>query len=563
MTDFTENTDSVARGTEDGAHEFTREAGSTDFASEFGHDNVGDFTSGIIHDHQFADNLSRQSNPPHPPSPDSKKLNGENNNKKDFVDISDEIPIGRFADTSRRAKTAAKAGIGGFITNTLDDALGGDGDEVGNATSKAYSAKKAYRVVRHGGSKLSGSTGASVTGDIASDGSKVEKVGQRSARNSTQVPNKRLRQIQSKIASVARTAGTTAKVAAQRLVAKIAGAKIGIPVAIATLLVLSIALMPVLFTSCVATMFGGQKEAGSLKGNEAIVAKFLKEKGLDDIHAAAVMGNMRAESGGECGTDFNSGAVEEGNGIGHGICQWSYERWNGDGGLSAFADSQNKLWTDLTVQLDFFWLEFNGPWNGNYSTSDPVMHVTGSKGGFDSTTDVAEATRQMCYGWERPSIPHEDRRIAHARWYLSALQSGGKGQDYAASSEEQKAIVDSCYATNFVGDGLCASWVSKAFQNAGWSYPTGNANDMWAAHCHSSKQDELKVGMMVAVQHSGRSGDSWNYGHIGIYIGDGRVMHNESSSTGNASNGCTITPLNEWIAYYDPYNTVAWGFPPK
>lgn len=132
----------------------------------------------------------------------------------------------------------------------------------------------------------------------------------------------------------------------------------------------------------------------------------------------------------------------------------------------------------------------------------------------------------------------------------------GSGQEYSASTAAQRAIVDTAYNTAFAGDGLCATWVSRVFANAGQSYPYGNANSF----AMTQESGGIKVGMAIAVAHSGSSSDSWNYGHIGIYIGDGKVMHNESSRTGNCSNGCTITALDQWLATYEYQCTAYYGW---
>ena len=133
---------------------------------------------------------------------------------------------------------------------------------------------------------------------------------------------------------------------------------------------------------------------------------------------------------------------------------------------------------------------------------------------------------------------------------------GGSGEDYDSATSTQKKIVDCCYLTPAAGPGLCATWVYNVFANAGFLSVGGNANDMWANFCYTNDTSQLEVGMIIAVQHSGPTGDSWLYGHVGIYVGDDMVMH----STGGH---VEITPLADWIAIFDPYNTVKWGFPPE
>ena len=132
---------------------------------------------------------------------------------------------------------------------------------------------------------------------------------------------------------------------------------------------------------------------------------------------------------------------------------------------------------------------------------------------------------------------------------------GGSGEEYGHATVTQKKIVDCCHMTPAAGEGLCATWVYDVFVNAGFIGIGGNANDMWANYCYTNDTSRLEVGMIIAVLHSGATGDSWLYGHVGIYIGDDMVMH----STGAA---VEITPLEDWIAIFDPYNTVKWGFPP-
>lgn len=123
----------------------------------------------------------------------------------------------------------------------------------------------------------------------------------------------------------------------------------------------------------------------------------------------------------------------------------------------------------------------------------------------------------------------------------------GKGEEYGKGTAAQKNVVDIAYRTPFAGDGLCATWVSRVFAAAGQPYPTGNANSFTM----SRESGGIKVGMVICVQHSGPRPNSWNYGHIGIYVGDGMILHNESSRTGNQSNGCTLTEIGQWKATYE------------
>ena len=77
---------------------------------------------------------------------------------------------------------------------------------------------------------------------------------------------------------------------------------------------------------------------------EKTVFDFLTTKGLPDISAAAVMGNIEAES------EFDPQLIEEGNSIGFGLCQWSFER----------RTQLESYGTSLDCQLNFLWSELTG-----------------------------------------------------------------------------------------------------------------------------------------------------------------------------------------------------------
>ncbi len=139
---------------------------------------------------------------------------------------------------------------------------------------------------------------------------------------------------------------------------------------------------------------------------------------------------------------------------------------------------------------------------------------------------------------------------------LIALNGGiGGGAEYEASAEIQKKIVNAAYITPSPGAGWCAMWVSQVYQNAGLGYLGGNACDMYRNFTFTSDKSKLEVGMLVAVE-SSSSGTNAGliYGHVGIYIGDGKVMDNIGR--------VRITTLDNWIASFCQHHPVGFGFPP-
>ncbi|HEO1850510.1 TPA: CHAP domain-containing protein [Streptococcus agalactiae] len=139
---------------------------------------------------------------------------------------------------------------------------------------------------------------------------------------------------------------------------------------------------------------------------------------------------------------------------------------------------------------------------------------------------------------------------------ITANGGVGGGKEYEASSDVQKKIVNAAYITPSPGAGWCAMWVSQVYQNAGLGCIGGNANDMYRNHTFTSDRSKLKVGMLVAVESSSSGGQAGlTYGHVGIYIGDGKVMDNIGV--------VRVTTLDDWIATFCKHHPVGFGFPPN
>lgn len=314
-----------------------------------------------------------------------------------------------------------------------------------------------------------------------------------------------------------------------------------------------------------------QATVQGLNETEAQVATFFREKGLDDVQIAAIMGNMYGESGMNAGSEEGGGT----NANGIGLCQWTNGRHTN---LVNYANSIGKSWTDVGVQLDFFW--DHDKWQTNWwsgyhintydhspesMSEDPPSgsYVEGSKKGFLAATDVKDAVRQFLYGWEVAGIPRLKVRYDAAERYLEALQNGGDADgdhganggapQIAGATARQQVIVNSAYATPTAGQGRCAAWVSNVFRNAGYGFYGGNACDMCRSWCHSSNRNELKVGMIIAdVSHPGTGTAGLTYGHVGIYIGNNKVMSNEGP--------ITVKSLDAFIRFYGAGTGCRWGW---
>ena len=132
---------------------------------------------------------------------------------------------------------------------------------------------------------------------------------------------------------------------------------------------------------------------------------YLRAAGYSQVQTSSIMANIWAES------HFNPSIEEYGNGIGFGLCQWSYGRRTN---LENFAASKGKAASDLEVQLEFLISELNlAGFNGNeeyYNT-------------WCTTSDVNEATKAFLYGWERPGVPRLEERLQAANVYYNAYRN--------------------------------------------------------------------------------------------------------------------------------------------
>lgn len=120
---------------------------------------------------------------------------------------------------------------------------------------------------------------------------------------------------------------------------------------------------------------------------------FLRSKGLNEKSTSAVMGNIQAESG------FDPNIIEYGNGIGFGLCQWSYSRRDQLEAYGTTFDHQmNFLWSELTGEdLDITGANFQWINKVGYLSHTDFMNGNGT---------IEELSDTFCISWERPADPN-------------------------------------------------------------------------------------------------------------------------------------------------------------
>lgn len=125
---------------------------------------------------------------------------------------------------------------------------------------------------------------------------------------------------------------------------------------------------------------------------EGVIYNWLRIKGLSAAGACGLMGNIAAES------NFKSDAVEP-NGVGHGLCQWSFSRKDD---LFAYASSKGVEWHHLWMQLEFIEHEMT-----------TVSSYAGLWDRLKTATDAVAAAKDVAAVYERPGIYGDRDNLAY------------------------------------------------------------------------------------------------------------------------------------------------------
>lgn len=313
---------------------------------------------------------------------------------------------------------------------------------------------------------------------------------------------------------------------------------------------------------------------GDLEGVQLEVAQALAAEGLGPAQIAAIMGNISGESGWDPTTTYHGEGNNYAYEYGYGLYQFT-DTQPGSGEYSTFASwcsVNGKQVSSPSAQTEFFVKNLRSSWSTALHRSGYYTKYIGEYHGKDASYDtwlnsgdVGFATYCVMACWLRPAdwaarqSFHRDRLPAAQAFYAQLMASdpaAGISSDAAVANPTQKAILNAASSTPSPGAGWCAMWVSNVYAKAGLGYIGGNACDMYASYCHLTDRSQLQPGMLIAVR-SASSGTSAGatYGHVGIYIGNGKVIHNIGS--------IETWDLDRWINYYCKWSPAGWGYPPN
>lgn len=148
--------------------------------------------------------------------------------------------------------------------------------------------------------------------------------------------------------------------------------------------------------------------------------------------------------------------------------------------------------------------------------------------------------------------PHKDQTI-YGKPLWRSIPKGHEPQALMDASTRARDLVILAHATPATGYNLCAAWVEQVFSALGLGVVIGDAATLYRSWCTKDDAAELMVGMIVATAAHPYSADGRAWGHVGLYIGDSRVMDCVAGRV-------RTTPLEAWISVFGVMCDVRWGW---
>lgn len=221
--------------------------------------------------------------------------------------------------------------------------------------------------------------------------------------------------------------------------------------------------------------------SSGIDGVPGQIYDYLLKKGVPPVGAAAILGNIQAES------SFDSSVV---NSSGYsGLCQWGGGRLEN---LKRLASSKGKDWTDVEVQLDYLWQELCDSYS---SVKDVIMSATQESDMEYATWYFGRYYEVYFIGTWPSSKDQSAKRYEYAQeWYkkykqnASSITAGGTvyyqtdySEPYGNGTIADTGCGPTCFAmvaSDYLGRQVtpvdAISWCGNAYYVSGvgtsWSY---------------------------------------------------------------------------------------------
>jgi hypothetical protein len=224
-----------------------------------------------------------------------------------------------------------------------------------------------------------------------------------------------------------------------------------------------IATMPALTAGCGSG--GGGENTGSssaaVSSNDKTAFDFFVGKGLTDVQAAGIVGNLDQES------SMDPSISQYGGGPGRGIAQWSAGgRWDTDhdDNVLWYAKDKGESAYSLNLQLEFVWYE--------------LQTFSGyGLGALRDATTVSAATIAFETDFEGCGECDQSNRIAYAESALSAYGHGGSGSSSGGGSSGGGA--KGCYSDTLGKEMPANACVQSKYDDDWYQCDDGNWVDRW------------------------------------------------------------------------------------
>lgn len=217
---------------------------------------------------------------------------------------------------------------------------------------------------------------------------------------------------------------------------------------------------------------------------------------------------------------------------GYGLAQWTYYARKQN--LYDFAQAQGKSIGDLDLQLQFLSRELTG-------TS--ILAV------LRSATSVREASDVVLLQFEAPLDQSEEVQLVRARLgelYYNSFVLGTQAEGQL--TQKQRKVIEIATNSDSYGipanPGYCQAWAAYVYGAAG--LPIDGSCCAYHSGLRYGVSDDWSIIPPGAAVY-GYSGSE--YGHVGIYVGNGLVYHNIG--------GVAVDTLSDWIRKYDGF---CWGW---
>jgi hypothetical protein len=194
----------------------------------------------------------------------------------------------------------------------------------------------------------------------------------------------------------------------------------------------------------------------SLSNNGRTAFNYFVNKGLTEIQAAGIVGNLMQESG------VNPTAVQPG-GPGRGIAQWSIgARWSN---LQAYANNRGLNRWSLNTQLDFTWYELTTVSSYGLASLRTATTITSAVTVFQNKFEICGTCAQTM-------------RIAYAQQALANYGGGGSGTGTGGTGGSSSD--DSCFSGTLGRDVPERTCVQSVYDGDWYECENGRWVDRWS-----------------------------------------------------------------------------------